>query len=205
MNLVISECEEFRRVKAKKGSKAQQEDGDDEEDEMKRMLGLVILRGETIVTLSVEGPPPAVDESKGPQVRSLFVSAFWLHSSRADPAITLRLALDQEWAAPQVAVWVFRVLLPCKLPLVSPGNARRPLELTPRPSPFSRRQAPQNFAPPPPGMPGMMYVVAQSSSREREGLTLPSSLSQASSRLCPSSRLHAPSSWVRIHPLCAPS
>lgn len=76
MNLVISECEEFRRVKAKKGSKAQQEDGgDDEEDEMKRMLGLVILRGETIVTLSVEGPPPAVDESKGPQVRSLFVLA----------------------------------------------------------------------------------------------------------------------------------
>ena len=66
MNLVISECEEFRRVKSKKPTAGAEEDG---EDEMKRVLGLVILRGETIVTLSVEGPPPVVDESKGPQVR----------------------------------------------------------------------------------------------------------------------------------------
>jgi len=68
MNLVIAECEEFRRVKSKKGAKAAAGDEQDEEQEMKRMLGLVILRGETIVTLSVEGPPPVVDESKGPQL-----------------------------------------------------------------------------------------------------------------------------------------
>lgn len=76
MNLVIAETEEFRRVKPKKGSKAtnKQEGGEageeeDDEEEMKRTLGLVILRGETIVTLSVEGPPPVQDDSKGPQVR----------------------------------------------------------------------------------------------------------------------------------------
>ena len=68
MNLVIAECEEFRRVKVKK-VKGAPVDEDEEEDEMKRMLGLVILRGETVVTLSVEGPPPAEDES-GPTVRS---------------------------------------------------------------------------------------------------------------------------------------
>lgn len=98
MNLVLAECDEFRRIKRKgSGNKAQRNGGaegaaaeeDDEEDEMKRTLGLVILRGETIVSLSgafpcfrfddealaevcadavcrlrhaVEGPPPATEE-----------------------------------------------------------------------------------------------------------------------------------------------
>ncbi|CAG7847896.1 SubName: Full=Related to small nuclear ribonucleoprotein associated protein b {ECO:0000313/EMBL:CCA74526.1} [Serendipita indica DSM 11827] len=61
MNLVLADCEEFRRVKQKKKS------ADDEavpSQELKRSLGLVILRGEMIVSLSVEGPPPQVDEDK---------------------------------------------------------------------------------------------------------------------------------------------
>lgn len=63
MNMVLSECEEFRRVKSKKLKGAAVVDEDEEEEEMKRMLGLVILRGETIVTISVEGPPPAENEN----------------------------------------------------------------------------------------------------------------------------------------------
>ncbi|GAA5883756.1 hypothetical protein JCM3774_000580 [Rhodotorula dairenensis] len=73
MNLVLAECDEFRRIKRKGGAAAKakpvagnadEADGadDDDEDEMRRTLGLVILRGETIVSLSVEGPPPATDE-----------------------------------------------------------------------------------------------------------------------------------------------
>ncbi|KAG1785506.1 Sm-like ribonucleoprotein [Suillus plorans] len=61
MNLVLADCEEFRRVRPKKKA------GESEapaEQEMKRTLGLVILRGETVVSLSVEGPPPVVDEDK---------------------------------------------------------------------------------------------------------------------------------------------
>lgn len=73
MNLVLAECEEFRRVRPKK------KPGDEHppmEQDVKRTLGLVILRGETVVSLSVEGPPPIVDDDKKNQVSCslIFVS-----------------------------------------------------------------------------------------------------------------------------------
>ncbi|KAL4402458.1 Small nuclear ribonucleoprotein-associated protein B [Malassezia pachydermatis] len=85
MNLVLADTEEFRRIKSKKkkASKpnkkqkvshgdtaegARVEDADDDEDdedevpppvqEQKRTLGLVILRGENVISISVEAPPP---------------------------------------------------------------------------------------------------------------------------------------------------
>jgi small nuclear ribonucleoprotein B and B' len=68
MNLVLAECEEFRRVRPKK-KPGEAEAGPVQE--MKRTLGLVILRGETVVSLSVEGPPPAGDDDKKNMVRSV--------------------------------------------------------------------------------------------------------------------------------------
>lgn len=56
MNMVLSDCEEFRRVNTKK---SQTIPGIVEEREEKRTLGLVILRGENVVSLQVEGPPPS--------------------------------------------------------------------------------------------------------------------------------------------------
>ena len=48
MNLVLADCEEFRRVRTKK--KDAGEVGPGQEQEIKRTLGLVILRGETVVS-----------------------------------------------------------------------------------------------------------------------------------------------------------
>lgn len=60
MNMVLGDCEEFRRIKSKKG----QGQGISEEKEVKRTLGLVILRGDSVVSLTIEGPPPPEDDEK---------------------------------------------------------------------------------------------------------------------------------------------
>ncbi|KAF8271599.1 hypothetical protein EI94DRAFT_1720147 [Lactarius quietus] len=73
MNLVLADCEEFRRVRPKKKP---EETEAGPEQEMKRALGLVILRGETVVSLSVEGPPPVQDDDKKNAVRANFFSTF---------------------------------------------------------------------------------------------------------------------------------
>lgn len=62
MNLVLADCEEFRILRKKKKGTTSVSDLDDGPQEIKRTLGLVILRGESIVSLSVEGPPPAPKE-----------------------------------------------------------------------------------------------------------------------------------------------
>lgn len=75
MNLVLADCEEFRRVRPKKKAGAASEGMGEPApiaaaaQEMKRTLGLVILRGETVVSISIEGPPPIVDEDKKNAVR----------------------------------------------------------------------------------------------------------------------------------------
>ncbi|SAM84936.1 uncharacterized protein UBRO_05898 [Ustilago bromivora] len=83
MNLVLADSQEYRKIKsrkakaraaaASKAGNAAVQDEDDEDDvgasssapdaiqEQKRTLGLLILRGENIVSMAIEAPPPEDD------------------------------------------------------------------------------------------------------------------------------------------------
>lgn len=69
MNIVLGDTEEFRKIRTKKGS------GLTEEREEKRALGLIILRGDSVVSLTIDGPPPPETDDKllpgGPGVAKL--------------------------------------------------------------------------------------------------------------------------------------
>lgn len=57
MNLVLGDTVEYRRVKGKKGVGADREE--------KRTLGLILLRGENVVSLQVEAPAPTAPKIGG--------------------------------------------------------------------------------------------------------------------------------------------
>lgn len=64
MNIVLADCEEFRLTRRSASAKRQaaktgSSTSTSETVEEKRTLGLVILRGENIVSVSVEAPPPS--------------------------------------------------------------------------------------------------------------------------------------------------
>ena len=57
MNVVLGDAEEFRRLPPKKGVP-------EADREIRRPLGFILLRGEEVVSLTVEGPPPSDTRGK---------------------------------------------------------------------------------------------------------------------------------------------
>ena len=72
MNLVLADTEEFRRIKRRSTTTASQ--GDIEQEE-KRTLGLIILRGEQVVSLSVDAPPVSEGAGRLAPIQSGFGTA----------------------------------------------------------------------------------------------------------------------------------
>lgn len=167
MNLVLADCEEFRHVRPKK-KPGESESGP--EQEMKRSLGLVILRGETVVSISVEGPPPVQDEDKKnavcvrPPIHERSPShsfPFLVHLSFLLALVAVcQLGVVWEWCLPVRVVVFFcrtnfnreRLSLTCYILIAGPpAFARPPMPFAPPGMPG----APPGFRPPgfPPGVP----------------------------------------------------
>jgi small nuclear ribonucleoprotein B and B' len=113
MNLVLADCEEFRHVRPKK-KQGESESGP--EQEMKRSLGLVILRGETVVSLSVEGPPPVQNDDQKNAVCGdlqftgksiLIIFPFLVHLSFLLALVAgCQLGVEWEWCLPVRVVFL---------------------------------------------------------------------------------------------------
>ncbi|CAE8631293.1 unnamed protein product, partial [Polarella glacialis] len=146
MNVVLADCEEFRKIKSK-GRK-------DEEKEVKRTLGFVVLRGETIVSLMAEAPPPSgpkkADIQPGPgrgQVAGRGMPAAPLSSAPAGLAGPVRGVGGP--AAIQMQPKTGALGLGGAPPGMPPGFPSRP------PGMPGMMPPPGMPGMPPPGMPGM--------------------------------------------------
>jgi small nuclear ribonucleoprotein B and B' len=158
MNMVLADCEEFRKIKPKSRSGKSKMAKTDRWVEEKRTLGLVILRGDIIVSLSVEGPPP-------PEENLQRIPAAAQMAAMAGPGIARPAGRGMpipHMAAPPVGM---------PPPGILAGPARglgpSPMMMPPRPPmpgmvppmmgsmPFPRPPMPPGMMPPPP-RPGMM-------------------------------------------------
>eukprot|EP01118_Nematostelium_gracile_P007283 TRINITY_DN235_c0_g1_i2.p1 TRINITY_DN235_c0_g1~~TRINITY_DN235_c0_g1_i2.p1 ORF type:complete len:202 (+),score=69.73 TRINITY_DN235_c0_g1_i2:110-715(+) len=149
MNLIIGECEEYRKVAPKGKSK--------EEREEKRPLGLVLLRGECVVSFSVEGPPAEDSRFRDPAaVAAMAGPGRGVPSGRG-------ISVPPVSAAPMGLAGPVRGVGAPPPASMQPGPARGPMGYPGGPPPPGMRPPgmPPGMPPGPPGMrppmpPGMM-------------------------------------------------
>lgn len=83
MNLVLADTEEYTRIKAKKPGEVDRE--------KKRSLGLVLLRGENIVSISAESPPSQNVHIYLFRPKKLMMYLIWEVSVRVCPVVEVSL------------------------------------------------------------------------------------------------------------------
>ncbi|KAJ3217340.1 hypothetical protein HK099_005516 [Clydaea vesicula] len=136
MNFVLGDCEEFRKIKPKGKDQLQREE--------KRTLGLVVLRGEIVVSMQIAGPPPKVNKEHR-QSQSLPGPGLGRPAGRGLPIAPVGV-VSQGLGGPVRGVG-------------GPGQLAMQPQMG-RGLPYARPMPPPGFRPPPPGFrpapPGMM-------------------------------------------------
>ena len=143
LNLVLSEAEEFRMIR--KGTALI------EERTEKRTLGLVLIRGENVVSLAVEGPPPPSGNSNK-NVSAVAVGGGGGGSGRGSNAM-MRAAVGGPGGGPAPGLGAAP---PAGIGIGAPGMMGMPPPPPPPPPPPGvggvYGMPPPPGAPPPPGM-----------------------------------------------------
>eukprot|EP00127_Corallochytrium_limacisporum_P007224 Clim_evm97s243 gene=Clim_evmTU97s243 len=145
MNLVVGDVEEFRDVKKKK-------DGQSVIVEERRAIGLMLMRGETIVSLSVEGPP-ARQSSRNRMPASQKQQSVMTQGSKRTGAKGSTMPPPPPPGQPPLGLAAGTVLPPPPLGMMPPPPGMPPLPpgMMPPPPPGFRPPPPPGFRPPPPG------------------------------------------------------
>ena len=97
MNIVLGDAEEFRRLPPKKGVP-------EADREIRRPLGLVLIRGEEVISMTVEGPPPTDDRRGKRDVAPVRPSELLPGRTAACSRATALLARTRRVTAPAVSL-----------------------------------------------------------------------------------------------------
>ncbi|KAJ6887318.1 hypothetical protein NC651_027607 [Populus alba x Populus x berolinensis] len=182
MNLVLGDCEEFRKLPPAKGKK------NNEEREDRRTLGLVLLRGEEVISMTVEGPPPP-EESRAKAVSAAAVAGPGLGraAGRGIPTAPLIQAqpglagpvrgvggpspgmMQPQLSRPQLSAPPMTYPAASGLPTGGAPIVRPPGQMPPMPYPG--QGPPMGRGPPPPGPP-------QFAGRPPQGFPMPPQFAQ---------------------------
>lgn len=195
MNLVLGDCEEFRKLPPAKGGKKNPNSNEERED--RRTLGLVLLRGEEVISMTVEGPPPP-EESRAKSVSATAVAGPGIGRAAGRGVPTAPLIQAQPGLAgpvrgvggpapgmmqPQISRPPMSYPPPVIRPpgqMPFPGQGQAPPMRGP-PPPFGARPPQQFSVPPPqygqrpmpPGPPGAMMRGPPSQQPMRPGMPAP--------------------------------